>query len=80
CTNDSACPSWHKCCPHKCQLRCMPPAEDICHLPAAPGPCSGRELRFFYNVTSARCEAFPYGGCGGNANNFGTRAACRRAC
>uniref|UniRef100_A0A803YF93 WAP four-disulfide core domain 3 n=1 Tax=Meleagris gallopavo TaxID=9103 RepID=A0A803YF93_MELGA len=55
-------------------------AADICHLPAVPGPCGGHELSFFYNVTSGRCETFPYGGCGGNANRFGTRAACRRAC
>ncbi|XP_040431819.1 papilin-like isoform X2 [Cygnus olor] len=55
-------------------------AADTCHLPAAPGPCGGRELRFFYNVTSGRCETFPYGGCEGNPNNFGTRAACHRAC
>ncbi|XP_068556726.1 uncharacterized protein [Anas acuta] len=85
CTNDSLCPGWHKCCPHGCRLRCTPPAEgrgaaDTCHLPAAPGPCGGRELRFFYNVTSGRCGTFPYGGCGGNPNNFGTRAACHRAC
>ncbi|XP_031447381.1 whey acidic protein-like [Phasianus colchicus] len=45
-----------------------------------PGPCGGHELSFFYNVTSGRCETFPYSGCGGNANRFGTRAACRRAC
>lgn len=55
-------------------------AADICHLPAVPGPCGGHELSFFYNVTSGRCETFPYSGCGGNANRFGTRAACRRAC
>ncbi|XP_032304533.1 WAP four-disulfide core domain protein 8-like isoform X2 [Coturnix japonica] len=80
CTNDSTCPGWLKCCSHKCRLRCTPPAEDICHLPAVPGPCGGHELSFFYNVTSGQCETFPYSGCGGNANRFGTWAACRRVC
>uniref|UniRef100_A0A8B9V8B8 BPTI/Kunitz inhibitor domain-containing protein n=1 Tax=Anas zonorhyncha TaxID=75864 RepID=A0A8B9V8B8_9AVES len=55
-------------------------AADTCHLPAAPGPCGGRKLHFFYNITSGRCGTFPYGGCGGNPNNFRTRAECHRAC
>ncbi|NXI62571.1 EPPI protein, partial [Anseranas semipalmata] len=80
CLEDKDCLGHKKCCPLGCGPACLEPVQDICHLPAAPGPCGGRELRFFYNVTSGRCETFPYGGCEGNPNNFGTRAACRRAC
>uniref|UniRef100_A0A803Y364 WAP four-disulfide core domain 3 n=1 Tax=Meleagris gallopavo TaxID=9103 RepID=A0A803Y364_MELGA len=80
CQEDKDCLGSQKCCPLGCGPACVEPAQDICHLPAVPGPCGGHELSFFYNVTSGRCETFPYGGCGGNANRFGTRAACRRAC
>uniref|UniRef100_A0A8B9BWR5 BPTI/Kunitz inhibitor domain-containing protein n=1 Tax=Anser brachyrhynchus TaxID=132585 RepID=A0A8B9BWR5_9AVES len=80
CLEDKDCLGSKKCCPLGCGPACLEPLQDTCHLPAAPGPCGGRELRFFYNVTSGRCETFPYGGCEGNPNNFGTRAACRRAC
>uniref|UniRef100_A0A8C9ELV9 Uncharacterized protein n=1 Tax=Pavo cristatus TaxID=9049 RepID=A0A8C9ELV9_PAVCR len=80
CQEDKDCLGSQKCCPLGCGPACVEPAQDICHLPAVPGPCGGHELSFFYNVTSGRCETFPYSGCGGNANRFGTRAACRRAC
>uniref|UniRef100_A0A8C2Y7V0 BPTI/Kunitz inhibitor domain-containing protein n=1 Tax=Coturnix japonica TaxID=93934 RepID=A0A8C2Y7V0_COTJA len=82
CTNDSTCPGWLKCCSHKSTAPrgAQGCAADICHLPAVPGPCGGHELSFFYNVTSGQCETFPYSGCGGNANRFGTWAACRRVC
>ncbi|XP_021272612.1 papilin-like isoform X7 [Numida meleagris] len=80
CQEDKDCLGSQKCCPLGCGSACVEPAQDICHLPAVPGPCGGHELSFFYNVTSGRCETFPYSGCGGNANRFGTRAACRRAC
>jgi hypothetical protein len=29
---------------------------------------------------TGECEAFSYGGCEGNANNFETKAACEQAC
>ncbi|OXB79306.1 UNVERIFIED_CONTAM: hypothetical protein H355_013227 [Colinus virginianus] len=80
CQEDKDCLGSQKCCPLGCGPACVEPAQDICHLPAAPGPCGGHEMSFFYNVTSGHCEKFRYSGCGGNANRFGTRAACRRAC
>jgi hypothetical protein len=35
---------------------------------------------WFHNAVTKRCEEFIYGGCGGNANRFESRAACERAC
>ncbi|OXB57595.1 hypothetical protein ASZ78_010557 [Callipepla squamata] len=80
CQEDKDCLGSQKCCPLGCGPACVEPVHDICHLPAAPGPCGGHEMSFFYNVTSGHCEKFRYSGCRGNANRFGTQAACRRAC
>ena len=35
---------------------------------------------WFHNAVTKRCEEFIYGGCGGTANRFASRAACERAC
>ena len=55
-------------------------ASDICSLPKEVGPCRGQTLRFHYNTTSEKCEAFFYGGCRGNANNFQTLNQCHQSC
>ncbi|MCA9556844.1 MAG: BPTI/Kunitz domain-containing protein, partial [Myxococcales bacterium] len=36
--------------------------------------------RWFFNTASGQCEEFIYGGCGGNENNFETRAQCEARC
>ena len=54
--------------------------EDICQLPKATGPCRAMKERFLYNSQTMRCEAFTYGGCGGNANNFKTLRECHDTC
>ncbi len=52
----------------------------LCDLPQVVGPCEAAMPRFWFNAASGRCQAFVYGGCGGNANNFASVAACAAAC
>uniref|UniRef100_A0A670ZKV3 BPTI/Kunitz inhibitor domain-containing protein n=1 Tax=Pseudonaja textilis TaxID=8673 RepID=A0A670ZKV3_PSETE len=61
------------------QLLCMYP-ENVCQLPSVCGICKAMFPRFFYNVSTHKCEPFIYGGCGGNKNNFESEDECRRAC
>ena len=56
---------------------CQP---DICSLPAVTGLCRAYFTRYFYNTSSARCDEFVYGGCGGNKNNFIKKAHCKAKC
>lgn len=51
-----------------------------CELPAEEGLCSASFLRWRYDSDAGTCTRFVYGGCGGNANNFTTLAACLGAC
>ncbi|XP_062484701.1 PI-actitoxin-Afv2b-like, partial [Pezoporus occidentalis] len=55
-----------------------PPAP--CWLPLAVGPCRAAVPRFWFNHTGGSCQAFAYGGCDGNANNFATERECRERC
>ena len=65
---------------------------DLCKLPRAVGgaevgacrvspyfPFSGLEL-WYFNTQAGDCEQFFYGGCGGNANRFWSKAECRNTC
>jgi len=53
-----------------------------CFLPRDPGPCNEEMLRYHYNSnpTVKDCVGFIYGGCRGNANNFGTLEECISQC
>ncbi|XP_037746604.1 tissue factor pathway inhibitor 2 isoform X2 [Chelonia mydas] len=52
----------------------------ICRLEAAPGPCRGYLRRYFFNLSSMKCEKFIYGGCYQNDNNFRDEASCLDSC
>ena len=51
-----------------------------CHLPAETGPCRAALQRYFFNKDSGKCEAFVFGGCSGNANNFASIEECAKKC
>uniref|UniRef100_A0A8C0G0W1 Tissue factor pathway inhibitor 2 n=1 Tax=Chelonoidis abingdonii TaxID=106734 RepID=A0A8C0G0W1_CHEAB len=52
----------------------------ICRLEADPGPCRGYLKRYFFNLSSMKCEKFIYGGCYGNDNNFQDEDSCVDSC
>lgn len=56
------------------------PQNDICLLESDTGPCKAKMRRYFFNSETGQCEMFAYGGCRGNANNFGTLVECQRTC
>ncbi|KAF3693415.1 Boophilin-G2 Precursor [Channa argus] len=51
-----------------------------CYRPKKYGGCSARFSKFFYNVTSRRCERFNFSGCGSNGNIFSTAEECEQLC
>ena len=53
---------------------------DKCAANPEPGLCRGYFPKYFFNVTSQRCEQFIYGGCGGNENNYESADDCRKSC
>jgi hypothetical protein len=52
----------------------------FCSLPQDSGVCLAYIPRFWFNSATGRCEAFVYGGCGGNENNFESASDCIDAC
>jgi len=80
-----ACASAADCCSATCDAgRCRaaagPGPAGACGLAADPGPCAAVFVRWAFDLSTGSCSRFVYGGCGGNANNFETLAACERAC
>ncbi|EDW12596.1 spleen trypsin inhibitor I [Drosophila mojavensis] len=51
-----------------------------CHQPKVAGRCFALFYRFAYNLDTHACEEFIYGGCGGNSNNFNSKAECEELC
>ena len=51
---------------------------DPCTLEPETGPCEAAIRRYYRD--GSKCKAFVYGGCQGNANNFESKRACKRAC
>uniref|UniRef100_A0A1I7RSZ6 Kunitz/Bovine pancreatic trypsin inhibitor domain protein n=1 Tax=Bursaphelenchus xylophilus TaxID=6326 RepID=A0A1I7RSZ6_BURXY len=90
----SSCPSGFKCNNLPTQSVCCPDVEknaeagvldsgrkaNPCSLPKERGPCDKYELRFYYSAELKECKYFFYGGCDGNANNFGRKEECDQVC
>lgn len=55
-------------------------ASGICELPIETGPCDAAIPRYAFDAKTGQCKPFTYGGCEGNANNFGTQTDCQAAC
>ncbi|XP_046859521.1 serine protease inhibitor Kazal-type 5-like isoform X17 [Xenia sp. Carnegie-2017] len=53
---------------------------DVCSLPKIVGRCRASFPRWYYNSTEKRCQRFTFGGCGGNGNNYFTKAECQETC
>ncbi|NXB14262.1 TFPI1 inhibitor, partial [Rhagologus leucostigma] len=75
----------------ECQKKCVvtgqypfsyPPTRkpDFCFHDQEPGICRGYFTRYFYNKETKLCEAFKYGGCLGNQNNFRSLEECQTTC
>lgn len=54
--------------------------RQACLLAEDAGTCRDPELRYRFNSDEGVCQAFTYGGCGGNANNFRELDECERLC
>ncbi|KAI0222387.1 Papilin [Lamellibrachia satsuma] len=70
----SPCPVVGKC------FAKRPHMESRCSLAQEVGLCNSRELKWFFNVTSNKCEAFNYTGCRGNGNRFNSTTECNETC
>jgi hypothetical protein len=55
-------------------------SNEKCSAVPEPGLCKGYFPKYFFNVTSQRCEQFIYGGCGGNENNYESANDCKKSC
>ncbi|KAJ7990292.1 hypothetical protein DPEC_G00298800 [Dallia pectoralis] len=53
---------------------------EMCQASPKTGPCRASHRRFFYDSSSGTCQAFTYGGCSGNKNNYETSEQCLTTC
>ena len=58
----------------------LPKPFDLMFITFFSGRCAKRETRWRFNSVTQDCEKFVYSGCGGNANNFPSKAACESRC
>uniref|UniRef100_A0A0N5AGB2 Kunitz/Bovine pancreatic trypsin inhibitor domain protein n=1 Tax=Syphacia muris TaxID=451379 RepID=A0A0N5AGB2_9BILA len=56
------------------------PTTPDCSMHPEPGPCTSSLTRWYYDRNQKSCLQFKYFGCGGNGNNYETKAACERHC
>uniref|UniRef100_A0A6I8PHS6 WAP four-disulfide core domain 8 n=1 Tax=Ornithorhynchus anatinus TaxID=9258 RepID=A0A6I8PHS6_ORNAN len=84
CRGDDSCPKGQMCCSNGCDSYCSPPVEEgsknVCEKSADPGPCKSYMAVYYFNSRTKNCEAFMYGGCGGNDNRFRTAEECMARC
>ncbi|XP_077535962.1 uncharacterized protein LOC144148277 [Haemaphysalis longicornis] len=65
----------------ECERACISSGgRNVCMLPQEAGNCVEFRERWYYNAEEGRCHRFYYGGCDGNANNFGSRLECEQVC
>lgn len=64
----------------ECKASCQREGMGICSLPAVQGPCKNWEARWAWNPLMKQCQAFAFGGCHGNDNNFHTKKECEANC
>ncbi|XP_076464212.1 papilin-like isoform X2 [Babylonia areolata] len=71
-------------CEQRCkQTRTITPSQGqntTCQQPRQVGRCRARIQRWYFNQRSTNCQIFYYGGCGGNDNNFKSKADCEGRC
>merc|ERR1712168_331794 len=53
---------------------------NVCDLPMDKGLGFALHAKFYYDTNSKQCEAFIYGGAGGNGNRFNSMAECQQEC
>ncbi|XP_074496984.1 putative Kunitz-type serine protease inhibitor [Sebastes fasciatus] len=54
--------------------------KDNCMVTSDPGPCRAAFPMFYYDLNTATCKSFLYGGCRGNQNRYGTVDECMSRC
>ncbi|XP_030636159.1 WAP, Kazal, immunoglobulin, Kunitz and NTR domain-containing protein [Chanos chanos] len=64
----------------ECRASCQREGMGLCSLPAVQGPCKSWQPRWAYNSLLKQCQAFVYGGCQGNLNNFRSKVECEAMC
>jgi hypothetical protein len=66
----------------ECENKCVSnrTSKSICELDVDSGPCEAFIERYHFDKNVGKCEKFIYGGCQGNANNFGTIDECQQTC
>lgn len=57
-----------------------PDDREECVSAPDPGPCRAAFRMFYYNVNTAACQPFIYGGCHGNQNRHGSMEECMARC
>ncbi|KAK5904107.1 hypothetical protein CesoFtcFv8_005704 [Champsocephalus esox] len=61
-----------------------PPAADkdseACTVTSDPGPCRAAFFMFYYDLNTASCQPFVYGGCRGNRNRYSSLEDCMTRC
>ncbi|KAM3615502.1 uncharacterized protein V6R79_003106 [Siganus canaliculatus] len=66
----------------RCEANCR--QKVLCYRPMEPGTSPGRGpvemLKFFYNISSEKCERFTFRGSGSNGNIFQTPEECEALC